>query len=205
MNSCLPLLVFTGAALLFGCSEGAEVSGASEAFVGSCTAERYLAVVSGDRCMELTGSGGSWVPSPLFGGAPEVQSACVFQWSPDEKGAPADEAALRSQIGWRNLAPSCGDAEDVRDDVILEPIDVLDAWTGAGSVSCDVCGVVRGAELFALFPPSSTVYRQVSVPRSDGRAMNFQIHTDPNARVMRINLPALPEGVRYVEGRVATY
>lgn len=168
---------------------------------------RYIAVVADGACTEVTAKRGRWVPSPLFEDAPPEANACVYSWS-GEKWARVDRDVLYRHVQPFTsgaLTPSCGKAERVRDAVTLQPIESLDVFASAGSVGCDVCGIVKEGKLWVVLPPEKIFNRQFAVSLTDGSVAKFQIHADQDARAIAVPLPPTAQGVEYVEGHVKIY
>jgi hypothetical protein len=174
----------------------------------SCTNPRRYFVTfreGSGTCAPIAGHRGQWVPEALFPDAPaDVQaSTCIYAWS-GEKYSRADRDAIATAVGESNgLAPACG-SSSLPDIGALEPIPDLDVWGHAGSVGCDVCGVLRRGRLWVILPPERVASRQFQVQLSNGENRAFQIGAT-NARALSITLPTPPAGTSYQQGRVQIY
>lgn len=176
----------------------------------SCTSPRRYFVTFRDAaqaqaCAPIPGRRGQWLPEALFDDAPEdVQlSTCAYRWS-GERYSRADRDAIAAHVGDDNvLAPACGAA--THPDVgTLQPIPHLDIWGHAGSVGCDVCGVLRRDRVWVILPPERVARRQFEVQLDNGQTRAFQIE-NVEARALSITLPPAPAGASYLPGRVAIY
>lgn len=184
----------------------AEPSDEAESEVrASCTnPRRYFATYreGSGTCEPIAGSRGRWMPRPLFADAPaDVQaSTCTYEWSGERYSRP-DRDAITSKVGWGNgLAAACGTSSNP-DVGALQPIPGIDNWTQAGSVGCDVCGVLRDGTIWVVLPPESVSQRQFEVQLSNGDKRAFQIKAT-DARALSIELPPPPAGTLYKSGRV---
>lgn len=206
-------------ALLVGaCSSSSEVGGENpgaepgvdEGEVAStCTNPRRYFVTfreGSGTCEPIAGKRGRWLPERLFADAPEdVQSStCAYIWSGARYSRP-DRDALIAKVGYANAAaPACGSSSfpDVGE---LQPIpNIDDIWGHAGSVGCDVCGVLRNGKIWVILPPERVAKRQFEVVLSTGETRAFQINAT-DARALAIDLPPAPAGTRYRQGRVHVY
>lgn len=196
-----------------GAAEGGELGHeepetTEDAIRASCTNPRRYFVTyreGSGTCAPIPGRRGQWVPEALFPDAPaDVQSStCTYAWSGEKYSRP-DQNAIATAVGLLNgLAPACGGSSfpDVGD---IEPIPDLDVWSQAGSVGCDVCGVLRKGRLWVILPPEKVATRQFQVKLSNGANRAFQIGAT-NARALSIALPPPPVGTRYEQGRVQIY
>ena len=183
-----------------------EMNSAEGGLSASCThPRRYVAVVAEGECTKVTATRGRWAPSPLFEDAPEGSGYCIYTWD-GESDAPADRAALearfpRYDVGIGALAPLCGEGGVVHDAALEElPFPLI---TGqAGSVGCDVCGIVEDNRLWVVLPPEYIRFRKFNVKLSNGGERSFKIAADRSARAVSLPLPEPPAGTHYVEGRV---
>lgn len=194
-----------------GGAAGAEgdAESSEEELRASCTnPRRYFATFreGTGTCAPIAARRGQWLPESLFADAPaDVQiSTCTYQWSGEKYSRP-DQDALRAAVGAENgLAPACGKSS-VPDVGLLQPIPYIDIWTQAGSVGCDVCGIVRNGRIWVVLPPEKIARKQFEVRLSDGRTRAFQIEARTDARALSIALPAAPAGTTYQQGRVHLY
>jgi len=186
--------------------EGDEVASSEAEVRASCNSpRRYFAVRREGACVEVAGYRGRWVPEPIFADAPETMNAgtCAYRWV-GRKYSRADGAALARTIGaYDALAPACGSGS-LPDIAELRPIDSMDIHGMAGSVGCDVCGIVKKDRLLAVLPPDRIRSGQFAIRTSDGGYKMFQIE-GAESRAVSIELPALPEGVTYEQGRIGIY
>ena len=203
----------TGALGTMGCAssapapsgEAAPTDEAESEVRASCTnPRRYFATYreGSGTCEPIAGQRGQWLPKPLFADAPpDVQaSTCTYEWSGERYSRP-DRDAIASKVGWGNgLAASCGTSSNP-DVGALQPIPGIDYWAQAGSVGCDVCGVVRNGKIWVVLPPEKIYRKQFEVQLSNGDTRAFQIQAT-DARALSIDLPPPPAGVRYKSGRV---
>lgn len=208
--------VFVAAVSVIGCSTetGAGGTRAELEVIGEdrlesdCSEPRkYIAVVADGGCVEIAAEGGRWVPSSLFEDAPPEANACVYAWT-TEADAPPDRMALYAFVHPYTtgaLTPSCGDAARVREDIVLEPIPGLDAFGMAGSVGCDVCGIVKRDKLWVVLPPERVFAKQVGVQLTNGTMAAFKIKADEGTRAAVVTLPPTEPGVAYVEGPVTIF
>ena len=171
----------------------------------SCTNPRAYFATYGEgtgTCEPIAGHSGQWLPKPLFADAPsDVQrSTCRYEWSGERYSQP-DRDAIYAKVGWTNgLAASCGSSTDP-DVGALQPIPKVDHWSMAGSVGCDVCGVIRNGKIWIVLPPDRIYQKQFEVKLSNGATQAFQI-LPTAARALSIQLPPPPAGTRYRSGRV---
>jgi len=186
--------------------EGDEVASSEAEVRASCNSpRRYFAVRRESACVEVSGYRGRWVPEAIFADAPETMSAgtCAYRWV-GKKYSRADGDALRRTLGaYDALAPACG-AGSLPDIARIRPIDAMDIHGMAGSVGCDVCGIVKERRLLAVLPPDRIRSGQFAVKLSDGTTKMFEIE-GAESRAVSIDLPALPEGVAYEQGRIGIY
>lgn len=188
-------------------TEGAaEGAGQSEDEIrASCTNPRsYYATLTepGARCEAIAARRGQWIPEPLFKDAPaDVQiSTCAYAWKGEKYSRP-DRDAIYGELGYSNgLTPSCG-ASSAPEIGALTPIPYVEDWTQAGSVGCDVCGILKRGNVWVILPPDRSFRKQLQVQLSNGDTRAFQIQPT-DARALMIQLPAAPRGTSYKEGRV---
>lgn len=174
----------------------------------SCTnPRRYFVTLreGSGTCEPIQGRRGQWLPEPLFADAPEdVQvSTCAYRWSGEKYSRP-DREALATTVTYANgLAPACGRSS--KPDVgLLQPIPTIDVFAQAGSVGCDVCGVLRKGRVWVILPPEKIAQRQFEVSLDNGQKRAFQIEAS-DARALSITLPPPPPGTQYTAGRVHIY
>ena len=140
---------------------------------------------------------GQWVPEPLFADAPEdVQvTTCAYRWSGAKYSRP-DRDAIAAKVGYTNgLASACG-TSSTPDVGLLHPIPDLDIFAQAGSVGCDVCGVLRHGKIWVILPPEKIAQKQFEVRLDNGQTRAFQIEPTA-ARALTITLPPPPPGTSY--------
>lgn len=182
-----------------------EVGSTEDEVRASCGSPRKFFATFRDRsaaCSPVVGRRGRWVPEPLFRDAPaDVQATtCAFRWS-GAKGAPPDSESLYTAVGRDNgLAPACGRGSDVSSGN-LKQIPSVDNVILAGSVGCDVCGLVRGRVIFVVLPPEKILLKQFDVRLSNGEDRAFQIEPT-EASALRVTLPPPPPGTEYEQGHV---
>jgi hypothetical protein len=181
---------------------------------GTCSdSGKYFAVHEDEKCSEAPGAGGSWVPSPLFAGAPPEFHACTYVWMPaaSTPAAPADRAALvdhvQPSIGGSALTPSCGAPGQLAKPgmaSILEDPDPTSPVPGGegGTVGCDVCGFVDEGTAFVVLPPEQVTLGEFAVKLTNGQSKAFKVDLSTGVKATSVPLPALPPGVAYVEGPV---
>lgn len=192
-------------------SEGeGDAEATDQDVTASCTYPRRYFVTFGEAtdeqpCTPIAGRRGQWLPEPLFADAPEdVQlSTCAYRWSGEKYSRP-DRDAIAARVGNVNaLAPACGTS--VAPDIgALEPIPHLDVLSQAGSVGCDVCGVLRNGKLWVILPPEKIATKQLEVRLDNGQTRAFQIQ-NADARALSITLPPPPAGAQYRQERVRVY
>jgi hypothetical protein len=156
-------------------------------------------------CEPIPARNGQWLPEPLFADAPsDVQATtCAYRWAGARYSRP-DRDAITAKVGVANgLAPACG-TSTTPDVGLLHPIPAIDILAQAGSVGCDVCGVLRRGKLWVILPPEKIAQRQFQVLLDNGETRAFQI-AGTSARALSITLPAPPAGTRYQAGRVHIY
>jgi hypothetical protein len=206
LRRAAPLVPLLGM-LAAGCAASADAppnDGESEAEIrASCTnPKRYYVVSRNGPCGTIAGTSGSWVPeaTPAFPDAPaEVKErTCVVRWTAGAN-VPPDKHALDAALGvTAPIAPACGPGASPEQGEVVgapPPKPIL-----GGSVGCDVCGIVIGGHIWVVLPPNVSTGR-FTVPLSNGDARSFA--TQPNASpALSIQLPALPNGVRYQNGPV---
>ncbi len=171
---------------------------------------KYFATVREGSCEEVPGRRGSWVPEPLFADVPlEVQEGtCAYVWK-GERYARVDREALQNAFAQNVyptkgvVTPACGSS--LPKVGALEPIPHIDNWGHAGSVGCDVCGIVRRGGVWVILPPERISLRQFAVPLTNGTTAAFQLETPPGARAVSFELPPPPEGTQYEDGRIWVY
>jgi hypothetical protein len=212
----LPLRALVASLSLVGCSTETGAAGTrAELEVihngrldSDCSEPRtYIAVVAEGGCVEVAAEGGRWVPSPLFEDAPPEANACVYSWISEADASP-DRVALYAFVHpftTGALTPSCGDAARVREDIVVEPIPSLDPFGMAGSVGCDVCGIVKRGKLWVVLPPERVFSKQVGVQLTNGTMAAFKINADEGTRAAVVTLPPTEPGVAYVEGPVTIF
>ena len=176
-----------------------EVGSSEDEVRASCSNPRkYFATLQdGATCQPVAAQGGRWLPEPLFGDAP---STCAYRWS-GVKGARPDRQPLLEVVGFQNgVAPACGSGADAGVGNVRSIPDI--DFTGqAGSVGCDVCGVVKGKIVFVILPPEKILLKQFSVGLSNGKQRSFQIESG-DARALSVTLPPPPAGTKYLQGHV---
>jgi len=173
----------------------------------SCNSPRryFVTYADGRACAPIPGRRGRWLPEKLFADAPdEVQSAtCAYRWS-GAKYSRADGDALKASVGLTGgVAPACGDSSEPEIG-LLEQIPYVDNWTQAGSVGCDVCGVLRRGRIWVILPPEKIALKQFEVQLSNGETRAFQIQ-GTRAGAVSVTLPPPPAGTSYKQGRVHVY
>jgi hypothetical protein len=198
-----------------GAPEGGEVDATEDEVRASCTnPRRYFATFTDSAtsapatpaCAPIPGYRGQWLPAPLFTDAPpEVQvSTCAYQWSGEKYSRPDREAIVASVEYPSVLAPACGTAS-TPDVAALQPIPYVEvSLIQAGSVGCDVCGLLRNGKLWVILPPELNLKRQLELRLDSGEIRSFQIQ-NAQARALSITLPAPPAGTSYVQGRTKVY
>lgn len=183
-----------------------ETDAAEEEVHASCTNPRRYFVAAGDEgCQEIAGRRGKWIPEALFEDAPvEVQtSTCAYRWLGERYSRP-DRDALVSRLGWQNgIAPACGSGSQPNIGDVQE-IPGLDVLSQAGSVGCDVCGILKKDRIWVVLPPDKIDLRQFEVRLSDGSSRAFEIDASA-ARALSLKLPPPPAGLTYRAGRVHVY
>lgn len=155
-------------------------------------------------CTPIEGRRGQWLPEPLFPDAPEdVQlSTCAYRWS-GEKYSRADRDAIAARVGDQGaLAPACGTSSTGGRDPRAHPAPRHPQQ--AGSVGCDVCGVLRNGKIWVILPPEKIAQKQFEIRLDNGETRAFEIQ-NPAARAVSVTLPAPPAGTRYLQGRVKVY
>jgi hypothetical protein len=189
-------------------AEGESVSTEEEIRASCSSPRRYFVTFreGSGTCTPIAARRGQWLPEKLFADAPaDVQaSTCAYRWSGLKYSRP-DHDAIRARVGETNgLAPACGSGS-APDIGLLQPIPhVEDIGTQAGSVGCDVCGIVRSGRIWVILPPEKITHKQFEVQLSNGQSRAFQIETT-DARALSIALPPPPAGARYKQGRVHMY
>ena len=188
-------------------SEGEAVATEAEIRASCSNPRRYFATFreGSGSCAPIPAKNGRWVPEPLFADAPaDVQATtCAYRWSGAKYSRP-DRDAIAAKVGWTNgLAPACG-SSSAPDVGLLHPIPDLDIFAQAGSVGCDVCGVLRRGKLWVILPPEKIAQGQFAVRLDNGQTRAFQIEPTA-ARALTITLPAPPPGTSYLSGRVQIY
>lgn len=193
---------------LVGCASSTEPEAADAAVVSSdgasatsCeTPSRYFAALP-DPCAVVAGTGGAWVPEPLFEGA--APSQCTYVWTSDSAAVP-DGAGLREAFPIWTLVPACGTSLTDIGELESIPVDEVAPTTGqVGSVGCDVCGWQAGDRMWAVLPPTLVDTRRFSVWLTN-YAIGFEIKPSA-ARVLEIKLPPAPPGEAYRTGFVQIY
>lgn len=204
--ACLPLCA---------CSSADPVSTDGETYADeeevrvSCTNPRRYFVAAGDEgCQQVAGRRGRWIPEALFEDAPaEVQaSTCAYRWIGERYSHP-DRDALVSRLGWqKGIAPACGSGSqpNVGDVHGLQEIPGLDVFGHAGSVGCDVCGILKKDRIWVVLPPDKIALRQFEVRLTNGTSRAFEIEAH-DARALSLKLPPPPAGLAYRAGRVPVY
>ncbi|MBX3186830.1 MAG: hypothetical protein KF819_07440 [Labilithrix sp.] len=183
-----------------------ELASSEDEIRASCSNPRmYFATLREGTCTPIEGRRGRWMPEALFDDAPEevTASTCAYRWV-GEKYSRADRDAIVARVGLHDgLAPACGAASKpaVGD---LTRIASLDIWGHAGSVGCDVCGIVKRGKIWVVLPPERLGNKQFQVNLTNGEARFFQINAT-EARALSIELPPPPAGTQYEAGRVGIY
>jgi hypothetical protein len=189
-------------------SDEGEAVSTEEEIRASCSSPRRYFVTfreGSGTCTAIPARRGQWLPEKLFSDAPaDVQSStCAYRWSGLRYSRP-DREAIEARVGIENgLAPACGSSSEP-DVGLLQPIPQLDIVGQAGSVGCDVCGVLRNRRIWVILPPERVASRQFAVQLSNGESRAFQIEAT-DARALSIALPPPPAGTRYKQGRVHMY
>jgi hypothetical protein len=191
-----------------------EASEREEELNASCAnPRRYFATLrdESEACTEIAAERGRWVPEPLFADMPpEAQaSTCLYRWA-GERYSRADRDAIVAQFAQNVfptrgvLTPACGSSSrpDVGD---LDPIPYIDTVGHAGSVGCDVCGIVKRGKVWVILPPEKIGLRQFQVQLSNGTSKAFQIRATDGARAIGLSLPPPPSGTQYKDGRISVY
>jgi hypothetical protein len=189
-------------------AEGEVASSEGEIRASCSNPRKYFATFhkGAGTCTPIEGQRGRWLPEPLFTDAPaDVQaSTCAYRWS-GERNARPDRDAIVSKVGfWNGLAPACGASGSTPSVGLLQPIPKIDHWTSAGTVGCDVCGVVRQGKIWVVLPPETVVRNQFAVKLTDGTTSSFEIEA-PATRALSIELPPPPPGTSYESGPVAVF
>jgi hypothetical protein len=191
-----------------GASDEGETLATEDEIRASCSSpRRYFATFreGSGTCEPIPARRGQWVPEPLFADAPDdVQSTtCAYRWSGAKYSRP-DREAIAAKVGYVNgLAAACG-TSSVADVGLLQPIPKLDVFAQAGSVGCDVCGILRKGKIWIILPPEKIAQKQFEVQLDNGTTRAFQIQ-ETDARALTIALPPPPAGTQYVSGRVHIY
>jgi hypothetical protein len=170
----------------------------------SCTyPRRYAAILIEGECTTLRARRGQWVPSPAFADAPDESGACVYSWVADKKGVHVDREAIKNWVGDRGVLTAMCGSDNGLDPAHVQQIPQLSTYGMAGSVGCDVCGLLKNNKIWIVIPPERETHREFQVPLTNGTLRSFSINANESASVMSIALPPLPPGVQYVNGRVA--
>jgi hypothetical protein len=204
------LAVACGGTSISEAEDGAEPE-EQEGELASCKyPKKYFATVREGSCTEVQGRRGRWVPEPLFSDVPvEVQTGtCAYVWK-GERYARVDREALlaafpEDEFPTRGaVTPACGSATPAIG--ALRRIPHVDIIGQAGSVGCDVCGIVRRGGVWVILPPERIGLRQVAVPLTNGGAASFQLEPPAGARAVSFELPPPPAGSQYQDGRIWVY
>jgi hypothetical protein len=187
--------------------EGEAASTEDEVRASCSSPRRYFATFreGSGTCAPIPGRRGQWVPEALFADAPaEVQlTTCAYRWSGEKYSRP-DRDAIAAKVGYANgLAAACGSSSEP-DVGLLQPIPKLDIFAQAGSVGCDVCGILRKGKIWVILPSEKITQKQFEVRLDNGQSRAFQIEAT-EARALTIALPPPPAGTHYVSGRVKIY
>ena len=175
----------------------------------SCESPRvYYVVYASSRgpCAAVDGADGRWVPEPTFPDAPaDVKDAiCTYRWDSAVEGPP-DKEALAVHVGpGQSFAPACGPSGQLPSRAKARTIPSLDTTGLAGSVGCDVCGIIRSERMWAILPEERVLVRQLGVRLSDGSTRFLEVETSLSPAVV-VELPAAPTGTQYLEGQFAIY
>lgn len=171
-------------------------------------ATRYYAFLARGSCVNVEGSGGTWVTSPLFPAAPPSirDVACAFAWRPSARDATADVGALEA-LRPELLTPSAqADSAAPR----LSPSSITafpPAAVGVGPkptgvTGCDVCGRVVGREAYAILPADHLNLHMMMISTDSGKLASFRVTPGaPTLQVFSVVLPAAPESANYTQGR----
>jgi hypothetical protein len=169
---------------------------------GSCQSGHsrvaFIVVLGDQACRDVVTPSGRFRAAPLFPGAPKTVGACLMTWV---GAGPADSEALARQALVVTPAPACDEPSAVAGD--LTPLDGIPAFTG--SAGCDVCGVVKRMEMFAVLPPNLTPVKEFQVALTNGQTKAFALDVPAGARAASVTLPPPPAGASYVEGRIEIY
>lgn len=177
-------------------------------------APRWYVSLRDRSCEILPGNGGWWIPSALFPGAPPrvLASTCAYDWRVpvgSEKVTP-DVAVLKAFVDPDHevLTPVCTGPVGVAPSASMA--DVYEVYeippNGGGSQGCDVCGIVDEDQLYVVLPPDEIVLYEFAVPLSNGETRWLKL--DAGAAyggTFSVPLPALPDGLDYVDGYVTVY
>ena len=182
-----------------------DLEASEDALGASCTYSRKWFVTLKDRvCEPVAGYRGTWVPSALFDG--DDATTCTYSWV-GERYSRADQRALeRTAREGEGFAPACGPGRHPIEGELL-PIEQLDALGMAGSVGCDVCGILKGRNdrINVILPPGLIVSKQLEVKLSNGQSRAFQLKAPEGARAVSFALPPPPAGTSYVSSKVTVY
>jgi|GEM_PF-4494426 len=163
----------------------------------------YVARRAGS-CVTLAAEGGEWHPEPLFASAPVAVRGvtCAYRWT-SATNAPPDPAPVRALGTTDGVAAVC---EDDRSEALgsLAEIALFDPTASAGSVGCDVCGIVDADHAWFVLPPERLDRRAFLVRMSNGKYRAFQV-APTERRAIAVALPPPPAGVTYLPGRVGVY
>ena len=129
--------------------------------------------------------------------------ACKYSWV-GERYSRADKNALTAKVGSGALAAACGGRRASPDIGNVHAIPHLDVIGHAGSVGCDVCGILRDRNVWVILPAERIGSQQFAVRLSNGEERAFEIDTQGES-ALSIELPEPPEGTAYEEGVVAVY
>lgn len=187
--------------------EGEAVATEDEIRASCSNPRRYFATFreGSGTCEPIPARKGQWIPEPLFADAPaDVQTTtCAYRWSGVKYSRP-DRDAIMAKVTYANgLAAACG-TSSVPEVGLLQPIPRIDDWTQAGSVGCDVCGILRKGRIWVILPPEKIARQQFNVKLDNGETRAFQIEPT-EARALTIALPPPPPGTQYESGRVLIY
>lgn len=182
-----------------------DLEASEDALGASCTYSRkWFATLKDRACEPVPGYRGTWVPAALFDESDPT--TCTYNWY-GERYSRADQRALQASArDLEGFAPACGPGRNPIEGE-LYPIENLDALGMAGSVGCDVCGILRGRNdrINVILPPGLIVSKQLEVRLSNGQSRAFQLKAPEGARAVSFALPPPPPGTSYVSSKVTVY